>query len=87
MGKSKTGTRSFIQPVKETQVMAAASGKRGYFREKPNLDSGPSLHMRKKCNDSACLPALQLQKAAGKNHYGLEEFWSRCPVLRILEQT
>lgn len=52
--------------------MAAASGKSGYFREKQNLDSGPSLHMRKKCNDSFCLPTLQLQKAAGKHYYGLE---------------
>lgn len=30
---------------------------------------------------------MQLQKAAGKCHYGLKEFWSCCPVLRILEQT
>ena len=84
MGKSKTGTRSFTQPVKDTQVMAAASGKRGDFREKQNLDSG--LHMRKR-NDSFCLPTLQLQKAAGKCHYGLREFRFCCPVLRILEQT
>lgn len=66
--------------------MAAASGKSEYFREKQNPDSGPSLLMTKR-NDSACLPTLQLEKAAAKCHYSLEEFWSCCPVLRILEQT
>lgn len=30
--------------------MAAAAGKRGCFREKQNLDSGPSLYLRKKCD-------------------------------------
>ena len=42
--------------------MAAASGKRRYFREKQNLDSGPSLHVRQKCNDSFCLPTENYRK-------------------------
>lgn len=56
-------------------------------RQKQSLDSGPSLHMRKKCSVCACLLTGQLQKAADNNLYSLKGFWSCCPVLRILEQT
>lgn len=72
------GTRSFLQSVKDTQVIVATSDKKGLFkRSKPYSEM--SLSTRKMSNDSAC-QCCSYRKQQVKCHYTMEEFWSCCSV-------